>query len=60
MATGSLVGYLVNRFYDKTPLAMASGIAVAALLACLTHALLIRRAGAAPGRAAPPSPPPAR
>jgi DHA1 family bicyclomycin/chloramphenicol resistance-like MFS transporter len=60
MATGSLVGYLVNRFYDRTPLAMATGIAAAALLACLTHALLIRRAGAAPGKAAPPSPPPAR
>jgi DHA1 family bicyclomycin/chloramphenicol resistance-like MFS transporter len=53
MAIGSLTGYLVNRFYDKTPLAMASGIAAGALLACLTYALLIHRGGAARGRAAP-------
>jgi DHA1 family bicyclomycin/chloramphenicol resistance-like MFS transporter len=44
MAAGSLAGYLVNRFYDKTPLAMASGIALAALGAFLIHLLLIRRA----------------
>src|SRR5260221_3309722 len=55
MATGSLAGYLVNRFYDKTPLAMAAGIAAAALLACLTYLLLIHRGGAGQGRAAPPS-----
>jgi MFS transporter, DHA1 family, multidrug resistance protein len=60
MAIGSVTGYLVNRLYDKTALAMASGIAVAALLACLTHLLLIRRGGAAPGKAGKPSPPPAR
>jgi DHA1 family bicyclomycin/chloramphenicol resistance-like MFS transporter len=45
MATGSLAGYLVNSFYDRTPLAMASGIAGAAILACLTYLLLIHRSG---------------
>ena len=45
MATGSLAGYLVNSFYDRTPLAMASGIAGSALLACLTYLLLIHRSG---------------
>jgi MFS transporter, DHA1 family, multidrug resistance protein len=53
MATGSLAGYLVNRFYDRTPLAMASGIACSALLACLTYWLLIHRAGAGRAPAAP-------
>jgi MFS transporter, DHA1 family, multidrug resistance protein len=52
MAMGSLAGYLVNRFYDKTPTPMAAGLAAAALLACLTYALLIRRGGAGPGPAA--------
>ncbi len=60
MATGSLAGYLVNRFYDRTPLAMAAGISVAAFLACLTYLLLIHRGGAGRGRAAPPSVPPVR
>jgi hypothetical protein len=45
MAAGSLAGYLVNSFYDHTPLAMASGIAGAAILACLTYLLLIHRTG---------------
>jgi DHA1 family bicyclomycin/chloramphenicol resistance-like MFS transporter len=53
MAIGSVTGYLVNRFYDKTPLAMASGIAVASLLACLTYALLIHRGGVARGTRGP-------
>jgi MFS transporter, DHA1 family, multidrug resistance protein len=53
MATGSLAGYLVNRFYDRTPLAMATGIAASAALACLTYWLLIHRAGAARAPAAP-------
>jgi hypothetical protein len=53
MAIGSVTGYLVNRFYDKTPLAMASGIAVASLLACLTYALLIHHGGAARGTRGP-------
>jgi DHA1 family bicyclomycin/chloramphenicol resistance-like MFS transporter len=43
MAAGSVAGYLVNSFYDRTPLAMASGIAGAALLACLSYLLLIHR-----------------
>ncbi len=47
MAVGSLAGYLVNSFYDRTPLAMASGIAGAALLACLSYLLLIHRSGQA-------------
>jgi len=47
MATGSLAGYLVNSFYDRTPLAMASGIAAAAVLACLSYLLLIHRSGPA-------------
>jgi MFS transporter, DHA1 family, multidrug resistance protein len=42
MAAGSLVGYLVNRFYDGTPLAMASGIAGASLAAVLVYLVLIR------------------
>jgi MFS transporter, DHA1 family, multidrug resistance protein len=53
MAIGSVTGYLVNLFYDKTPLAMASGIAAASLLACLTYALLIHRGGAARGTRGP-------
>ena len=53
MAIGSLTGYLVNRFYDKTPLAMASGIAAASLLACLIYALLIHRGDAARGTRGP-------
>ena len=47
MAVGSLAGYLVNSFYDRTPLAMASGIAGAAFLACLSYLLLIHRSGQA-------------
>src|SRR5260221_5040486 len=47
MAAGSLAGYLVNSFYDRTPLAMASGIAGAAVLACLSYLLLIHRSGPA-------------
>jgi MFS transporter, DHA1 family, multidrug resistance protein len=53
MAIGSVTGYLVNRFYDKTPLAMASGIAIASLLACLIYVLLIHRGGAARGTIKP-------
>lgn len=53
MAVGSLAGYLVNRFYDKTPLAMATGIAASAALACLTYWLLIHRGDAARAQAAP-------
>ncbi len=44
MAAGSLVGYLVNRFYDGTPVAMASGIAGGALAAALAYLLLLRPA----------------
>ena len=52
MAVGSLVGVLVNRFYDKTPTAMATGIGAAAIAAILVYLLMIRglaRGGAAPG-----------
>lgn len=42
MAAGSLSGYLVNRFYDGTPLAMASGIAGGALAAMLAYLVLVR------------------
>ncbi len=42
MALGSLAGFLVNSFYDRTPIAMASGIGGAALCACLVYLLLIR------------------
>jgi predicted MFS family arabinose efflux permease len=45
IAAGSLAGYLVNSFYDRTPLAMASGIAGAALLAGVSYLLLIHRSG---------------
>jgi DHA1 family bicyclomycin/chloramphenicol resistance-like MFS transporter len=41
MAVGSLAGFLVNSFYDRTPVAMASGIGGAALCACLVYILLI-------------------
>jgi DHA1 family bicyclomycin/chloramphenicol resistance-like MFS transporter len=41
MAVGSLAGFLVNSFYDKTATAMASGIGGAALCACVVYLLLI-------------------
>jgi len=49
MAAGSIAGYLVNRFYDGTPIAMASGIAGGAMAAMLAYFLLVhpaRRASA--------------
>jgi DHA1 family bicyclomycin/chloramphenicol resistance-like MFS transporter len=44
MAAGSLAGYAVNSLYDKTPMAMATGVAASALFACLAYLVLIRRA----------------
>lgn len=43
MATGSLTGYLVNWFYDRTPMPMAWMIAGAAAISFALYFLLVRR-----------------
>lgn len=44
MAVGSVAGLLVNRYYDGTPIAMATGVAAGALAAALAYLVIIRPA----------------
>jgi DHA1 family bicyclomycin/chloramphenicol resistance-like MFS transporter len=48
MLCGSLLGYLVGRFYDHTATSMVTAIAVMAVAACLAHFGLLRARGRRP------------